>query len=267
MEIYSTKAVKGVDPYTAWFLYGGTGSGKTRAAATFPKPFFWVPDNENSHLSLRDRDLPYTILGKENGRRVKVRQQVASNLAELKKMANEADAYLARAYEADDAGETEKADEFFAKADKAFPYQTIVTESLTHLNELLVEEIGAGGTGASKGKMDQQKWGELATFYRNMNNALRSLPVHVVYTSLDTFDADSETGLPYISGKTARVLPSACDVVGYCEEASGPKGESVYRIHFRRYRAREARSRFATLPRFVDNFDFEALHKEGLFEG
>lgn len=266
MEILNTKAAEGEDPtQTTWFFYGPTGTGKTIAASTFPAPLFMIPANEGSHMSLRSKELPYTIIGKKGGKRVQhVRKQVMANLQELRKMATEMLAYQTQAWEAHDAGDEAKAEELFAAADEAFPYQTIVLESLTHLTELVVEEISDTGT-TTRGSMDQAKWGELATFYRNVHNALRSLPVHVVYTALDTWDPNAEVGSPYISGKTSSVLPSSCDVVGYFESKTTVKNGTVYRVHFKDYRKRVARTRFDRLPAAVDNFNFESLRKKGLF--
>lgn len=268
MQIHSTLADPELDPYTAWFLYGPTGSGKTRAAATFPRPLILVPRNESSQLSLRQFDLPYTTIGREDGNpqgaAVKVRPQLQRFISDMRQAANEADAYLAAAWKADPNGESDEARELFAKADKAFPYETFVFESLSHLTDLLVEEIGNSGSGKAKGKMDIQKWGEIQSFYRNLHNALRGLPIHIVYTALDAYDDEQERGGPAISGKTSERLPSACDVIGYCEEV--PDKTPTYRIHFRRYKNYVARSRFDAVPRVVTNFNFEKLRADGLFK-
>lgn len=268
MQIHSTLAEPDVDPFTAWFFYGPTGSGKTLAASTFPSPLILVPRNESSQLSLRGVDLPYTTIGREDGNpegaAVKVRPQLSRFISEMRQAAAEADAYLAEAWKADPNGESAEALELFAKADVAFPYRTFVFESLSHLTDLIVEEIGNSGGGKSKGKMDIQKWGEVQSFYRNLHNALRGLPIHIVYTALDHYDDEQERGGPAISGKTSERLPSACDVIGYCEEV--PDKPPVYRIHFRRYKNYVARSRFASVPAIVKNFNFEQLRAQGLFK-
>lgn len=264
MKTYSTKADPNVDPYTTWFIYGATGSGKTLAASTFPDPLLFVPRNESSQLSLRHVDLPFYVLGRKEGSPegapCKVRRQVSSLVAQLQKEAGEADAFLVEAWKAVDAGNEEASKELFAKAEEVFPYRTLVFESLTHLTDLIIEEI-ANAPGKTSGTMDQAKWGEVQTFYRNLHNALRGLPIHVVYTCLDHFDEKAGRGEPAISGSTSKKLPSACDVIGYSEETGG-----TYRIHFRSFKGYTARSRFTRLPKIVENFDFSTLHGKGLFK-
>ena len=48
-----------IQPWTHWFFYGESGSGKTVNASSFPRPLFLVPQNEGSIATLRGRDIPY----------------------------------------------------------------------------------------------------------------------------------------------------------------------------------------------------------------
>lgn len=219
-----------VDPWTRWFLYGPTGSGKTHAAGTFPSPLFLVPPNEKSIVTLMGRDVPYIDVGD-------------------RREMNEAVRWLRARYDLA-MGLYNKGED--AKAEETFPWQTVVVESLSHYCELLVEDISKRGAA----KMDMQAWGQLSSHLRTLHSQLSDMDVHVVYTSLDAVD-DAGNGRALMTGKNALMMPSACDVIGYCEAVPVPKGrEPVYRVHFRQYGRFPARSRFKGMPTHVDNFRF-----------
>lgn len=228
IEIFNANEIQ--SPYTRWFFYGETGSGKTSAAATFPSPFFILPKNENSVLTLQGQDVPYTLIA--------TRQDMAKVLAHL------TERYVAMMRHLD-AGNDDAAHE-------AFPWQTIVIENLSHYCELLVEDISRGG----EQQMNQQLWGLLSNHLRNIHATLCDLDAHIVYTSLDTVD-ESGKGRPLMTGKNAIIMPSSCDVIVHCEQiVKGPKKETAYRANFTKSGSFPARSRFKSFPPFVDGFDF-----------
>ena len=217
-------------PYTRWFLYGPTGSGKTTAASTFPTPFFILPKNENSILTIQGRDVDYTIVETRNDMEKVIHHLHSKYNAMLKLF------------------EKGKDDE----AQAEFPWQTVVIENLSHYCELLVEDISKGGAV----QMNQQSWGLLSNHLRNLHSALCDMDVHTVYTSLDTID-DTGRGRPLMTGKNAIIMPSSCDVIGHCEAiTANKKKEPIYRIHFRQDGKFPARSRFNTFPAQADGFNF-----------
>lgn len=214
-----------------WFLYGDTGSGKTTAAATFPNPVFILPKNEGSIATLRGLDVPYYEVVDLNS---KVERGVGGMTQIIKELE----------------------DTYFTDPD-AFPFDTIVIESISHYADLVVEDLTNGG----QTMMDQQKWGKLQAHMRNLQSRLRNLDVHVVFTALAKIDKNDDKvviGEPLIQGQTAKKLPSSCDVIGYCEEVSA-KNMQKWRVHFRRTGPYVARTRFKGLPAVVDNFDFEEV--------
>lgn len=235
MDIIKTKTLS--DPYTRWFLYGASGAGKTQAASTFPVPLFIVPRSENSHVTLMGRDFDVVL--------IEDRASLVRVIQELEERVERAQDLWAR--DTDDA---------IARADEIFPWQTIVVESLSHYCEMLVEDISRGGAK----RMDQQQWGLLSSHLRNVHQRLSLLPVHVVYTALDAAGTEDTAGKPLMTGKNATIIPSACDVIGYCECATSKRG-TVYRVHFREFQRNIARSRFPGLPERVVNFDFAELEK------
>lgn len=227
-------------PWTRWFFYGDTGTSKTSISATFPYPLFIVPQNEGSIVTLRGQDIPYY-------ESCDMTSQVRSGVGGLNRILDE----IELAYKTDI---------------KNFPFETIVLDSLTHYCELAVEEISERGTK----HMDTQKWGILASHFRNVHARLSNMQVHVVYTALakiDKSDAGVITAGPAIQGAAATKLPSACEVVGYCEaikrvhkdKTTGeeqPKSTLQYLTHFKKRGFYPARTRFADIPDVMENFSF-----------
>lgn len=220
-------------PWIRWFMYGETGAGKTTAASTFPDPIFLVPSTENSIITLMGTDIPYVEISDREDMLNAINYLTAGHDA------------MQRLYA--------KGDE--AKATEAFPYQTIVVESLSHYCELLVEDIGRSG----QRKMDQQAWGLLSSHLRTLHAMLTRLDTHLVYTSLARLD-DNGQGQPLMVGKNAIMMPAACDVISYQECVPTAKNQTpVYRTHFKKYGPYPARTRFRALPDHLDNFTFSMV--------
>jgi hypothetical protein len=228
----SFKNAKDIEvPWTRWFFYGDTGSGKTNLSATFPRPCFIVPKNEGSAVTLRGRDIPYYEA-------TDMSSQVRGGVGGMNRILDEIEAA-------------------YTKDLSNFPFDTIVIESLTHYSELVVEELSEAGTKA----MDQRKWGEAAAHFRNLHARLCNMDVHVVYTSLariDKNDAGVVIAGPFIQGAASVKLPSSCEVVGYCEATKGAKG-AVYKAHFKKHGHYPARTRFDAIPDVVENFNFDDI--------
>jgi hypothetical protein len=242
-NIQSTAKIQ--SPWTHWFFYGPTGSGKTTAAASFPFPLFLVPAAEGSELSLHTMDLPYIKLGRDkHGNVIPIRQHFDAVLAELEQK-------HAAARKLTAAGKDDEAIE-------AFPWETIVVESMTHLCAMLQDDISQNG----RIKMDQQRWGIMSDYLRTLHTRLRALDCHVVFTALAKVEGDEQTqeGAPDVPGKMSRLLPSACDAIGYCETIDGgPKQPPIYRVHFRQHRVYPARTRFKGVPAHIDGFTFGSV--------
>ena len=226
-------------PRTRTFLYGPTGSGKTTSASSWPSPLFLTPANEGSELALRGRDVDFIKLGLDDqGRSIGVRAHVSSVLAELEQR-------LAAAMRAaNDDAEAE-----------LFPWETIVFESLTHYGDLLIADLTNDGSKA----MDQQNWGHYATHLRTVFNRLNNLDCHVVMTALEKVAVTKDEraiGGPNVSGSMAVKLPSACDIIGYCQAIPSGRTDTTYRTHFRQFGPFAARSRFPGFPTYVDSLKF-----------
>ncbi len=243
MKIQQTAEIE--TPWTAWFLYGATGAGKTTAAATFPDPLFLIPTNEGSETTLMSRgmDFPFVRIGRDDSDKpIPARRHLNEIFQELEERHRTMRKLLKE-------GDEDSAFE-------VFPWQTIVVESLTHLCDLIIEDISQYG----REKMDQQKWGFLSTQLRTIHNRLRNMDVHIVYTALDKLDGgeNSKKGIPNVVGSMAEKLPAACDVMGYLEEINTAKA-TTHRMHFKKFGVYRARTRFHRFPKFVDNFDYADL--------
>lgn len=259
-DMRNTKNI--VAPWTHWFFYGPTGSGKTTLASTFPSPLYLVPANEGSELTLTGRNFDYIQLGVKGGKKVPVRAHMMEVLHALKTRQEKADQLDAKGVRLEAEGKQEEADAAFDEAARLFPWETIVHESLTHYSDLVVEDISNNGVE----RMDQQKWGQLGEHFRAVHSMLRTFKCHVVFTSLEKLEQDGDgkvfSGQPSITGAAATKLPSACDVLGFCELVPGkPDKDPTFRVYFSRYKLYKARSRFKAMPRHIDNFDFAEVRK------
>ena len=246
--------------YAHWFFYGKTRAGKTRAAATFPRPLFIVPHQEGSHVSLMGRkDIDFILVHASHGeeKRVSVDPGVAYSMNSIISDLESRHERAARLWQKG----TAEAD---AEGDALFPWETIVIESIGHYTDLLQEEL----TRQNRLDMDQQKWGKLGAHLRSLHARLRSLPVHVVFIALavEKYDrkGDLLSGGPAFPGQMNYKLPSACECVVYmaCRDGKG-KGASRYKAHFQTHTVFEAGCRFDALTQAgsMSPFTFAAANK------
>jgi hypothetical protein len=139
----------------------------------------------------------------------------------------------------------------YNKDPDAFPFQTIVLESLSHYSDLVVESVSKQG----RVNMDHRRWGEVATHFRTLHARLCMLDVHVVYIALAKTETNAEgapvRGIPLLQGAAAVKLPGACGTVAYCELRGGK-----YYVHTRKRGIFGARSRYDALPAEIQDFDF-----------
>lgn len=198
------------------FLYGGTGAGKTISAASFPEPIILSPANENGVLSLMGRQIPF--------KRISGSKDILEAIDWLEATQ--------------------------AKDPNDLPGQTLVWDSISHYAELVIEEISS----TRKGGMDMQGWGQLATHFRSVQQRLRNLDLHVVFTSLAEVLVNDTGGViggrPKLSGGAKEMLPSACDIVAYMDvrDSARQGAQPVYRCYTRPKSGYVARTRFPAIP-------------------
>lgn len=246
--------------YAHWFLYGKMRSGKTRAAATFPRPLFIVPYQEGSHVSLSGMpNIDYVLVAGSSGEPQRVAAapgtaySMTSIISDLEQRFHKAERLWQKG--------TPEGD---AEGSTIFPWETIVIESITHYTDLVQEELTRGNTL----DMDRQKWGKLSAHLRSLHARLRSLPVHVVFIalSIEHFDQKGELrgGGPAFPGQMKYKLPSACECVVYMAHREGSKGNSGrYTAHFQTHQVFEAGCRFDELTQMgsMTPFTFAKVEK------
>lgn len=228
-------------PYSHWWIYGSTGAGKTTAAATFPVPLFLVPQNEQSITTLAGMDVDYiTINGLDGGQIVKGLGSMKAAITEIVRLYNQALPLL-----------NSEDEEKQLRGEKLFPWQTVVCESMTHYIDMALldiqKKIRPGDNFA--------QWRLLGEHLNWIQVSLRSIDVHVVFTSLAEIsktDTQVLKGQPLVQSKARDKMPSACDVIAYMEH----KGNKRL-VHLEKSGPWDARSRFPQLPKHIEDFNFE----------
>lgn len=217
------------EPWTRWFIYGDTGTGKTSAASTFPRPLFLIPSVENSHETLRGAKFDYLIV-RDWSSPFKESEGSGGMNAILTMIENE-----------------------YKRAPDKFPFDTIVPDGLTHFSELLKDELTQGG----KTAMDVQKYERLTSHFRNIHARLSNMDVHTVYISLGTIDENSKKGDAYLQKKAKEVIPSSCEVYAHMTvKDQGKNNPKIYMMHTQAHGEWKARTRYRKLPAEIKNFRF-----------
>lgn len=253
IEVMNASSLK--SEFTTWFFYGRTRTGKTTAAATFPKPLFIQPASEDSIDTLQGMDVDYVMLRAE-----KMPKTGDSSIMEpMNQILGMLEGRFEKAQKLWKAGDE-------AGGNEAFPWMTVVFESISHYTDMLQEEL----TRHAMLDMDQQKWGKLSAHMRSVHERLKNLQVHVVYVSLVSEVYDQKGKLikaePLFPGQMSMKLPSACGGVVYFDRASGNPND-IFSAHFTRKDVYNAGVRYPPLRALKTQrpFDFgEIASKLGL---
>lgn len=195
------------------FAYGSSGSGKTTLASWFPKPFLLVPRAEQSQLSLKGRNIDFMEITNS--------KEMLDAIGYFENIQN-------------------------TKGSDALEHETLVIESLSHYTDQIVEEFSRNGAI----KDARQVYGVVNSHFRTIQQRLRRLDMHVIFTALaattQSADGETTTGEPLISGRTKTMLPASCDIIGYCEVREGRP--PVYKFHTRAHKGFMARTRYNSMP-------------------
>lgn len=254
IKVTNTKKIR--PGYAHWFVYGRMRTGKTRMAATFPNPFYIVPYQEGSHVSLMGRDIDFVLTHGYTG---KARQVSGGTAYSMQEVLSHLEACHKKAKALWQKGDEDSIEAGY----EAFPWETIVVESITHYTDLVQEELTRGNTL----DMDQQKWGKLSAGLRSVHARLRALPVHVVFISLSVEHHNQKGELtgggPAFPGNMKYKLPSACECVVFMDGIETKNGKGRYTAHFRKHGVFDAGCRFSQLTEMgsMAPFDFTRVEK------
>lgn len=99
------------------------------------------------------------------------------------------------------------------------PYQTVIIDSISEINEIIKIEIKRK-TGKA---MQLQDWGDLAEKIRAILRGFRDLPMHVLFLAQENCEMDDQKivkVVPQLNGKAATEIAYFMDIVGYLSIAA-----------------------------------------------
>jgi hypothetical protein len=214
-------------------VYGGSGTGKTTFASTFPKPFFF--DFDGGMLSVRGKDVEYESY--------------------VDKSMLCPDAYNRFSSQLDNMSS--------ALAGGHLPFQTVVLDSITTLQEAMLRDIQK--TNKTLGKQTTlQEWGILVGKMEDILYRITSLNVHMVAIAHEQIIQDELTSeivvLPLIVGKK---LPDRIalwfDEVYHARVDRGIGGRPSYQVMTVADRKYKAKSRLNCFDVVETGFTFQKM--------
>jgi hypothetical protein len=183
-----SQPVKDVKYKTSTALYGRSGTGKTTLSATWPKPILYLNIKDNGSDSIADEDDIDVV-----------HIETAKDLLDLILWCTER-----------------------AKKGK-LKYKTIVLDTMTQLQAILVKELGVNKKLAGKGKkrpgdfgtLTKQDWGSIAGDLKAVVMDIRNLPVESVFIAQErafNLGDDDDDGLDVLAPEVGpRLMPSVKD--------------------------------------------------------
>lgn len=176
------KVISELNPHMKALFYGRSGTGKTTLASTFPGKILMLDIRENGTESMSDV---------EGAIRLDVK-----SVADMTEIYNELETN-----------------------NKKLKFKTVVIDSVTMLEKLVLEEVQA----KTKGTFGFKQWGEVSATLNELVILFRDLPMNVVFLAQDKTkkdsdstaedDLDPEVG-PSVMPSVAKLLNGAVSVIG-----------------------------------------------------
>lgn len=213
-------------------VYGGSGTGKTIFAGSFPKPYFF--DFDNGMLSLQGKDIEYDTYIDDNP----------------------ANPQAFRRFE-------RKIEDFYRQGWENFPYETVVIDSITTLQETVMRSIQS--VNRSMAKMPTlNEWGNLIDKLQDMLYKVTSLKTNVVVVAHEQILQDDLTSevmvLPLITGKKLPDrLPLWFDEVYHTRVERGPDRKPSYEMMTVASRKYKAKSRLKCFKEIEKDFSYQRM--------
>ena len=115
-------------------------------------------------------------------------------------------------------------------------FQTLVIDSITDLQQMMIDHMQQGGKGGLEQKpLTQQQWGRLMNTMTGVMRQQRNLPVSVVMTALAnekheaTRAGDVRRVTPMLMGQMAHKLGQYCNAVAYATQDKGGQPALVWK--------------------------------------
>ena len=229
----NTKDIKTDNMKLKVLVYGGSGTGKTFFCGTFPKPYFF--DFDGGMLTLQGRNVEYDTYKDENPTG---RPTAFAN------------------FEA-------KLTEMYSRGWENFPYETVVLDSMTTMQEAAMRYIKH--TNRTMSKMPTlQEWGMLIDKLQEVLYKVTSLRTHVVVTAHEQVIQDDLTSeimvLPLITGKKLPDrLPLWFDEVYHSRVERGKERQPVYQMMTVAERKYKAKSRLRCFEQLETSLSFDRM--------
>jgi len=188
LNVKRTSEIAGPGARATVLCYGRNGSGKTRFAATFPHPYFLVPQSAaNEMKTVAAYDLPVITFGSV--------QELGSQAKELVTM---------------------------VQSGKVTDCKTIVVDNLTAIQQDAEQELKQR---LGRRQLRIQDWGEFGDFFVGLLHALHQSPTHVVWithSEVTTITSESQPdtvvhGYTLIGNRSKRLFPNRADFILYHE--------------------------------------------------
>jgi hypothetical protein len=210
-------------------LYGPPGAGKTRYAATFPKPLFL--DLEGG---LRSTIGVGSVLRYPSDPRESI-TTYGEMQAFYKLVSNETNP----------------------------PFETIVIDSLNELQELATQRVLAKFKQQNRQMDDQLTWQDYGKIGRDVINAVRgflSLPYHIVFTAASTIpEYEGQQVHPDFTGKMVwKAIHKLLEQIGYCHVRKNKDGTLEHVVSYHLSPLYQAKSRLEINQPYLLN-DYAAL--------
>lgn len=192
---------------TTVLSYGAMRSGKTRWAASWPRPLFFSESTEGGWTTIRHMD-PNVLWEPDRRPRVWAIEKISDMMQAI--------------------GDVEP-------LIKAGQIQTIVIDSLSFYNDLLLETL-VGARAPGKAPDMRQIYGALGMGLRSLRVQIHNLPVNVVWVCLEKSpDSDSPMGSPMISGQQAMKFAAGTDYIMYHRSYLIPNGGLQFEMRTKRW--------------------------------
>lgn len=181
------KPVGSITPARSWAIYGRAGTGKTTFSSTFPKPILLLDVKDEGTDSIRD------VKGVD--------------VIEVESSEDLEDAY-------------------WLLHKNAAGYKTVVIDTMTQLQQLVVEEIARKKNRSERdpgdwGSLTKGDWGDVSSYMKTWIINFRDLPMETVFIAQDrAFNIEEEEGElapeigPRLSPATSAHLCASVSCVG-----------------------------------------------------